>query len=234
MIQLMGSESTSNEIILSETGFKKGSFEKIKISAEDVGNLQSIKIINKGRQQYRCNTIKIESQMNYWNFECTNPIKCPKCSSELMIANLITYEISVKTNSVNDSGTSMPVYISIVGTSGQSPKKLLSERGFETNSLVPVQVITRDIENIYAINLYLEGYDNWRPEEVIIKKTNVGGQCDERIFRNVNNLDINSPDKTLTLKLPKDSESDESGVISGVSSSLLDNKDQLSKIAFIK
>jgi hypothetical protein len=182
-------------------------------------------LINKGKQQYRCNTVRIESQAGFWNFECNEGIKFPKHTVELTVANMVTYEINVKTSSTEDSGTSMPVYISILGTSGMSPKKLLSERGFETGSFTPIKIETKEIEGLYGINLYLIGNDNWIPEEIIIRKP-VGAGCEENIFRNVNGLELNSPDKVLTLKLPKmDGGNDESVLDKGNANSLLDNKD---------
>jgi hypothetical protein len=182
---------------------------------------------NKGSQQYRCNTIRIDSQVGFWNFECNTPIKCPKCSTELTVTNFASYVITVKTSSQDDSGTNMPVYISLLGGSGASPKKLLSENGFVTGTNTVVKIDTKEIENINGINLYMIGYDSWRPEEIIIKKeNNLNGICEERVFRNVNNFELNSPDKVLTLKLPKqDGELDESILNKGISNSLLDNKD---------
>jgi hypothetical protein len=225
-ISLQGTDSTTNEITLSQNGFKAG-LEKKVINAEDVGNLQSIRLMNKSREQYQCNKIRIESQAGFWDFECNTPIKCPKCTAELTVANMVTYDIIVKTSSVEDSGTSMPIYISLLGSSGASPKKLLSENGFETGSVKTNQIETRNIENIYGINLYLIGYDSWRPEEIILRKQiGAGGNYEEKVFRNIKLLELNSPDKALTLKLPKqEGDLDESNIEKGSSNSLLDSKE---------
>ena len=94
MISLHGSESTSKEIEVTNSGFKAGAFDKIKILSEDVGNLYSIKFIAKGRLQWRCSSVRIESQMNFWDFECDQPLKWPKAMIELNVANLIEYTIN--------------------------------------------------------------------------------------------------------------------------------------------
>jgi hypothetical protein len=43
-ISFQGTEGKSKELVLSPNGFKKGSFNRIKIFSEDVGNLQNIKV----------------------------------------------------------------------------------------------------------------------------------------------------------------------------------------------
>jgi hypothetical protein len=231
---LQGTESSTKEITLTNNGFKSGSYEKVKIYAEDVGNLQSIKLINKGKQQYRCNTVRIESQMNYWNFECSTELKCPKCSSELSVVNLITYDITVKTNSMEDSGTAVPIYIIIMGTNGQTPKKLLSDKGFPTGLTVQVSIDTKDVGNMYGIILSINGYDNWRPEEVIIKKP-ISSGSEEKIFKNLDNIILTTPDKSLTLKLPRpDSSEGEDQETTNNPNSLLNTNDLQSKYIIIQ
>ena len=46
-ISFQGTEGKSKEQILSPNGFKKGSFIRIKLFSEDVGNLQSIRVMKK-------------------------------------------------------------------------------------------------------------------------------------------------------------------------------------------
>lgn len=165
--------------------------------------------------------------MNYWNFECSQPLKCPKCSSELTVVNLITYEVTVKTFTMEDSGTTIPIYIIILGTNGQTPKKLLSDKGFATGSTVQVSIDTRDVGNLFGIILSINGYDNWRVEEVIVKKSGVTGY-EEKVFKNSDNSVLTSPDKSLTIKLPRpdasEGEDDDNNNTSN-SNSLLNNND---------
>jgi hypothetical protein len=230
MITLHGTDSSSKELVLSSNGFKQGAYDRIKIFSEDVGNLQSIKITNKGNQQYRCNTIRIESEMNYWNFECEKPVKCPRCSIELSVVNLIKYEITVKTNSMEDSGTNTPVYILLTGMNGSTPKKLLADKGFITGSLQQVSIETVDVGNLFGIDIYLNGYDNYRPEEIIVKKPNSSGGTEEKIFKNKLNSVLTNPLKGLKLTLPKPDSNGEEEVQVSNTNSLLDNHDQESRI----
>jgi hypothetical protein len=217
---LLGTETTTHEINLSSTGFKSGSNSKIRIFADDVGNLKSIKVTIKGRNSYLCNSIRIESEMNYWNFECEKPIRCPnQCSVELNVVNLVTYDVTVKTSTMENSGTAMPIYIVIFGTNGKSPKKLLADKGFPIGSLVQVSVQTLDIGNPEGISLFLNGNDLWRPEEIIIKKINSNGDSLEKNFKNTSNRVVTSMDKSLTLKLRTEDSEDNSNKNS---SSLLD------------
>jgi hypothetical protein len=225
-IILIGTESTSSEIALSATGLKQGSNEKIRIFADDVGNLKSIKLINKGRSSYLCSSIRIESEMNYWNFECEKAIKCPqRCVMELNVVNLLTYDITVKTSTIENSGTSLPIYVVIWGSNGKTPKKLLADKGFQTGSLVQVSLQTLDVGNPHGITFYLNGNDLWRPEEIIIKKINSTGESEEKNFKNVDNRILSSMDKSLTLKLPKLGDNDSDDSSNSNSSSLLDTRD---------
>ena len=171
MISLHGSESTSKEIELTNSGFKAGAFDKIKIFSEDVGNLYSIKFIAKGRLQWRCASVRIESQMNFWDFECDQPLKWPKSMIELNVANLIEYTLNIKTSSIDESGTTLPIYISLIGTNGKSPFKLLSNKGFLIGTQVQKTIKTIDVGIIEQIALRVNGNDNWIPEEIIIRKT---------------------------------------------------------------
>lgn len=226
-ISFIGTESVSSEYTLSQNGFKLGSLEKIRIFAEDVGNLQSIKLRVAGNDSYGCSTIRIESEMNYWTFECREPLQCPRnCQTELTVTNMENYDVTVKTSSLDNSGTTLPVYIVLWGNSKKSPKKLLTDRGFPTGSLVQSTISTLDVGNLYAISLYLNGDDMWRPEEIIVKKINSLGESVEKVFKNLGNSIVASLEKGLTIKLKNpdsDSDSDESD---DASNSLLDRNDQ--------
>lgn len=167
--------------------------------------------------------------MNLWNFECKDILKFPRSMIELNVVNLINYDITLKTSAIEDSGTTVPVFIQILGTNGRTPKKLLTDRGFRTGTLIQVSIETRDVGNVYGITLFLNGYDNWRPEEVIVKKPNTNGGSQDKIFKNNDNLALTQPDKGMTLKLPRpESVTDEDDTTTSNSSSLLDNKDQQS------
>ncbi len=182
--------------------------------------------MNKGRTPYLCSTIRIESEMNYWNFECDKVLKCPsKCVNEMNVVNLVTYDITIKTSQIENSGTSLPIYIVIWGSNGKSPKKLLADKGFKTGSLVQTTLATLDIGSPYGITLYLNGNDLWRPDEIIVKKLNSNGESIEKNFKNTNNSVLISMDKSLTFRLPRNDDINETTPNLN-SSALLDTKDQ--------
>ena len=192
MISLHGSESTSKEIEVTNSGFKAGAFDKIKILSEDVGNLYSIKFIAKGRLQWRCSSVRIESQMNFWDFECAQPLKWPKAMIELNVANLIEYTINIKTSSSEESGTTLPVFISLQGINGKSPFKLLSNKGFLIGSKVQKVIKTIDVGLIEHIFLKVNGNDNWIPDEIVIRKGNDNKESvkKEQIFKNYKHIAV--------------------------------------------
>ncbi len=224
-----GSEGCSKQLTLSEHGFKSASYEKIKLFSDDVGNLKSIKIVNKGTQQYRCDSVKVESGMNYWNFECSKPIKCPMCTVEFGVSKVITYEVAVKTSFVEGSGTHEAIYITFLGTKEKSPMKQIAGRGFDQGSLVTTSVDTVDVGSLYGITLNINGYDNWAPEEIIVKKPTDSG-TEEKIFKFSEDEVLTSPDRPLTKKLPRNVASQEDSIKTSDTDSLLDFNDQQSKV----
>lgn len=221
-------------MVLSETGFKEGSYEKIKLFSKDVGNLQSIKLITRGSDSYRCDNIKIESEMDSWNFECEDIIKCPKCSQELFVVSMNHYEVTVKTSSIENSGTSVPIYIQFWGTDSISPRKLLSDKGLESGSIETVSVETMSVGNLYAVSLSIIGYDEFLPDEIIVKYANINGK-QERVFRNKENEILENSEKSLMLKLPKPNSDENEEEIEEANknfNSILSSKDKL-KVANI-
>lgn len=120
-----------------------------------------------------------------------------------MVVNLITYDVTVKTNKLSNSDTRDPIYISFIGTYNVSPEKLLSDQGFAKGTLNQVSVDTSDVGLLYGITLYMKGYDSWKPEEIIVKKPTAGGSPEERIFKVPAEAVLESPDKPITIKLPK-------------------------------
>jgi len=214
-------------MVLTDHGFKKGSYDKVKIFLDDVGNLKSVKITNKGLEQYRCDSIRVESGMNYWNFECSQPIKCPKCTVEFGVSKVITYEVAVKTSFVQGSGTHEQIYLTFLGTKAKSPMKLLAARGLEQGSLVTTTLDTIDVGSLYGITLNINGYDNWIPEEVIVKKPTTSGM-EEKIFKFQDGEVLTTPNRPLTKKLARNIASQEDSESTTNSDSLLNSSDQQS------
>lgn len=166
--------------------------------------------------------------MNFWHFECDKPIRCPhQCSAEMNVVNIVDYNITVKTSTMDNSGTALPIYIVILGTSGKSPKKLLADKGFTLGSLVQLNVQTIDVGNPYGVSLYLDGNDLWRPEEIIVKKITPNGDAMEKNFKNTANRVLQSMDKSLTLKVQGTDESEDDE--NKNSTAMLDTED-LSKV----
>jgi len=165
--------------------------------------------------------------MNYWNFECSKPIKCPACTVEFGVSKIITYEVAVKTSFVEGSGTHESLYITFLGTKNKSPMKQLAGRGLEQGSLVTTTIDTVDVGSLYGITLTINGYDNWIPEEIIVKKpTNSGAE--EKIFKFQDGDALTSPDRPLTKKLSRNVASQEDSENNSNNDSLLDINDQQS------
>jgi hypothetical protein len=120
-----------------------------------------------------------------------------------MVVNIITYEVTIKTNRLANSDTRDPIYITFIGTYGTSPQKLLSDQGFGKGTLNQVTIDSADVGLIYGITLNIKGFDSWKPEEIIVKKAGVGSDPEEKIFKIPAESILESPDKPLTLKLPK-------------------------------
>lgn len=176
--------------------------EKVKIFAEDVGSLQSVHIKIKGKDSYLCDTIRIESGMNYWMFECTIRLNCPiLCEAEYSLTDMENYDLTVRTSSSENAGTRAPVYIQLWGAYKRSPKKLLSEKGYLTGSLVQSSITTGNVGDVTAITLFLDGDDNWMPQEIIVRKINSSGYSAEAQFFNTGNYQVDSIDKGVTIKL---------------------------------
>jgi hypothetical protein len=174
--------------------------------------------------------------MSYWNFECSKPIKCPLCTVEFGVSKIITYEVAVKTSFIEGSGTQEAIYITFLGTKDKSPIKQLAARGFKQGSLVTTTVDTADVGSLYGITLSIGGYDNWIPEEIIIKKP-VGSGIEEKIFKYTESDVLTSPDKPITKKLARNVASQEDGESHEANSnpdSLLDYSDEQSnKLLFL-
>jgi hypothetical protein len=122
-----------------------------------------------GDARYRCNLIRVEKQQNYWNFECNSQIKCPKCKSEIPISNLITYDLKIKTRDQEGSGTLENIYIQFFGELGKTPEKLLTDKGFDKGSVNNVSFESKYVGLVKGISLSIKGYDNWKPEYVIVR-----------------------------------------------------------------
>ncbi len=234
-IKLVGNEGDSKPLTLTDHGFREGSEEQVSVSTEDVGPLRSVILINESDEQYRCDHIRIEKGGSIWNFECLKPIKCNKkkpqtCRGAFPITKIITYKVTVKTSFVEGSGTNEEIYINFVGTKTKSPMKLLAARGFDQGSLVTNSVDTVDVGSLFEIILNINGFDNWQPEEIIVKKPSDSGE-EEKVFKFNEEDKLTDPQKPLTKKLPRNVASQEdSNNNDRDTDSLLNFDDQQSKV----
>ena len=163
--------------------------------------------------------------MNSWNFECNRPVD-KQSFIDLYVINMINYEITVKTSALDHSGTIEPIYIKLLGIKNKSPEKLLSNTGFVRGSLVQIHIESINVGSVLGIMLFIKGNDEWRPEEIIVKKSAENVGFEEKVFKVPGNAILDSPARPLTLELnlPESNNSDDVG-----SRGLLDSKDQESK-----
>ena len=149
------------------------------------------------------------------------------CTVEFGVSKVITYEVAVKTSFIEGSGTHEAIYITFLGTKAKSPMKQLAGRGLDQGSLVTTTIDTVDVGSLYGITLNINGYDNWIPEEIIIKKPSNAG-TEEKIFKFAETDVLTSPDRPLTRKLARNIASQEDSDNSSNTDSLLDFADQQS------
>ena len=81
------------------------------------------------------------------------------------------YSVSIKTSSQADSGTTAPIYIEFIGLLGRSPKKILSEQGLQLGNSDDLEIRTMDVGTVYGVVLSMTKSDNYRPEEIIVKRS---------------------------------------------------------------
>ena len=109
----------------------------------------------------------------------------------------------VKTSTLTNSYTREPIYIKLIGTARMSPEKILSENGSTKDTLNEVSIDTSDVGIVYGITLSIKGYDNWKPDEIIVKKQGDKRDSEEKIFKIPNDFLLESPYKPQTIKLSK-------------------------------
>ena len=93
-------------------------------------------------------------------------------------------------------------------------------------SLVQIHIESINVGSVLGIMLFIKGNDEWRPEEIIVKKSAENVGFEEKVFKVPGNAILDSPARPLTLELnlPESNNSDDVG-----SRGLLDSKDQESK-----
>lgn len=93
------------------------------------------------------------------------------CSDELFLSGTQHYSLSVKTSNDVFAATKSPIYIEFIGTKDRSPKKLLTETGFNRGEDREVTIQTKDVGEVYGIVLSMYKEDDWGPDEIVVKRS---------------------------------------------------------------
>lgn len=178
MIQMWGNEGRTDDMLLTGEGFAQGSSTKVKVSGPRIGDPYKIKLTNKGNERFRCATVKVQAGAKFWEFDCGEWLLCPKmCSEEMQLAGRSKYEVEVKTKGTVGAGTKAPLFIKLMGTHGDTVKKILTEDGLEQGSTETVEVLGKDIGDICGVRISMNKHDTWAPE--MVKLTKKGGGVKE-------------------------------------------------------
>jgi len=75
------------------------------------------------------------------------------CSEEMILAGRSKYEVEVKTRGTVGAGTKAPMFIKILGTLGDTTRKILVEDGLEQGSTETIEVLGKDIGDICGVKI---------------------------------------------------------------------------------
>ena len=67
---MFGEEGYTDEILLTSSGFMQGSTTIVKFQANNIGDVNKIRIRNGGNQKYKCAKVRIEYGSKFWDFDC--------------------------------------------------------------------------------------------------------------------------------------------------------------------
>ena len=85
-ITMYGEEGYTDEILLTSNGLGQGSTTIVKFQANNIGDVNKIRLRNGGTQKYKCNKVRIEYGSKFWDFDCMSWLKCPdKCFEDLQL-----------------------------------------------------------------------------------------------------------------------------------------------------
>jgi hypothetical protein len=182
-IQIFGEKGNTKELILSSSGFERGSEKTMEFQGLDVGSVSKINLKVQGNQGYRCKNIEIRVGNMSKNFECLKRIEpCkpggdPKeCSLDMMADGETPYEVTIKTSEDKDAGISSPVLIMLKGSKGDSRLKVFNELGAPSGSSQVATLNTIDVGDITGFKLILGGPGNWKPILMTVKNLVTGIQ----------------------------------------------------------
>lgn len=172
-------------------GLEAGSNRKFTLDDADVGDISKIQIKIAGTNGYRCHNIKITKGTSSINFQCLKRLEpCTNvsnqfiCQAELLPEGDTAYEITVKSNDEEDSGTTSPLLIGVIGAKGISNIQMLSETGIDAGSQVTAVVKVNDVGNVSGYQIELTEPGKWKGSYMIIK-TIKNGQVNQFDLKDV-------------------------------------------------
>ena len=142
----------------------------------DVGDINKLIVKLNGRNDYRCKDIKITKGENNYVFQCLKKLQpCTiktnqfVCMEELLPEGDTAYEVTIKTSDEENSGTSSPILIGLVGEKGISPIQMFSESGLEEGSQEQNVVRVNDLGEITGYYLEMTDPGKWKGGFMIVK-----------------------------------------------------------------
>lgn len=171
----MGHNGMTQEKVLGSS-FEAGSIRKFTVDDAEVGDITKIQIKISGVNGYRCRNIKITKGTSTINFQCLKRLEpCTTvsnqfiCQAELLPEGDTAYEITVKSNDEEDSGSSSPILMGVIGEKGISNIQMLSETGIEAGNQVTSIVKVNDVGTVTGYTLELAEPGKWKGSYMIIK-----------------------------------------------------------------
>jgi len=168
-----------------------GSLKKFTIEDSDVGDISKIVLKISGQNGYRCKNIKITKGTSSLNFQCLKRLEpCTSvsnqfiCQSELLPEGDTAYEITVKSNDEEDSGTNSPILIGVIGEKGISNIQMLSETGVDAGNQVTSVIKVNDVGNVTGYQIELAESGKFKGSYMIIK-TIKNGQINQFDMKDV-------------------------------------------------
>jgi hypothetical protein len=164
-LTLFGTKGKSNEFdLLSQGQVEDGDEDQNEFKALDVGDLEKISIKLLGNDDFRCNSIEINTPSGLYTFECIQPLTTclgfdySKCLSFLKPSGNTLYEISLKPDEKHGI-YNFPIILSVVGQKGQSSFGVISNIGITSTELFTKKMYLESVGSIigFEIRIFDQG-----------------------------------------------------------------------------
>lgn len=146
-----------------------GTLKKFMVDDADVGDITKIVLKISGNTPYRCRSVKISKGTSSLNFQCLKKLEpCTSisnqflCQAELLPEGDTAYEITIKSNDEEDSGSNSPMLIGIIGEKGISNLQMLSESGIDAGSQLMQIVKVNDVGRVTGYQIELTEPGKWK------------------------------------------------------------------------